>query len=105
MPHASHISLTELPKDVLSCIAQHLQQDVGRWDWTLDDIAALRSVCRSLRHVLDLTTTHAKFHPHVNVEGLRSVTSRCAGDWRDVKPEAAVLQFSIRPLRLHNVVT
>jgi hypothetical protein len=79
MPCKSHILLTELPEDLLSCIAQHLQQDVGRWDWTLGDVAALRSVCRSLRHFTDRTATHAKFHPHVDVEGLRRVTSRCAG--------------------------
>ena len=51
--------ITSLPTDVLSCIVQHLQQDVGQRDQTLDDIAALRSMCRSLRLAVDVTVTHA----------------------------------------------
>ena len=80
MPRKPRITLTDLPTDVLSYIAHHLRQDVGQQDGALDDIAALRSVCRSLRRVLDLTATHANFHPHIDVEELRSVTRRCAGD-------------------------
>jgi hypothetical protein len=41
-----------------------------------------RSVCRSLRHAVDVTVAHAKVHPHVDVEALRSMTHRCAGDSR-----------------------
>jgi hypothetical protein len=93
MPRKPRITLTDLPTDVLSCIAHHLRQMCSaashttydrmsgtQQDGTLDDIAALRSVCRSLRRGLDLTATHANFHPHVDVEELRSVTRRCAGD-------------------------
>jgi hypothetical protein len=94
MPRKPRITLTDLPTDVLSCIAHHLRKDVGQQDGTLDDIAALRSVCRSLRHVLDHTATHANLHPHIHV-AVR-VTDEL---------KVAVLQFSIVPLQLHNVVT
>jgi hypothetical protein len=97
-----HVMITDLPTDVLSCIAEHLRKDVGQWDQSQDDIAALRSACRSLRHALDLIVTHAKFHRHMDVEELRSVTTRCSGDRRDDKLE---LQSCNVPLRLHTVYT
>ena len=74
-----HTTITDLPKDVLSCIVRHLQHDAWQ-DQTLADIAALRSVCRSLRHAVDVTVTHARFHPYTDIEALRNVTSRCKGD-------------------------
>ena len=82
MQHQALMTITDLPTDVLSCVVDNLQQDIGQEDRTLDDIAALRSVCRSLRHAVDLTVTHAKFHPHVDDEALRSMTRRCAGESR-----------------------
>ena len=80
MPHKPNMTITNLPTDVLSCIIQHLQQDIGQRDQTLDDVAALRSTCRSLRHAMDPTVTHARFHLNVDVEELRNVTRRCTGD-------------------------
>ena len=82
MPHKPTMTITNLPTDVLSCIIQHLQQDIGQRDQTLarDDVAALRSTCRSLRHAMDLLVTHASFYSYVDVEELRSVTRRCTGD-------------------------
>lgn len=79
MPPKPHLTISNLPTDVLSCIIQHLQQDVGQRDQTLDDSAALRSMCRSLRHAVDVTVTHASFHANIDVEELRTVTRRCTG--------------------------
>jgi F-box domain len=80
MPRKESMKITNLPTDALSCIIQHVQQDAVQWEQTLDDIAALRSVCRSLRHAVDLIATHAKFHANTDVEELRRMTSRCTGD-------------------------
>jgi hypothetical protein len=80
MPPKPHLTITNLPTDVLSCIIQHLQQDFGQRDQTLDDIAALRSMCRSLRHAVDVTVTHANFHANIDVEELRKATRRCTGN-------------------------
>ena len=80
LPHKLTMKLTNLPTDVLSCIIQHLQQDAGQRDQTLDDIAALRSVCRSLRLATDLLVTHANFRANTDVAELRSMTRRCPGD-------------------------
>jgi hypothetical protein len=80
MPQKPTMTITNMPTDVLSCIIQHLQQDVGQRDQTLDDIAALRSVCRSLRLASDLFVTHANFHANIDVAELRSTTRRLPGD-------------------------
>jgi F-box domain len=85
MPHKPTMTITNLPTDVLRCIVQHLQQDAWQRDRPLDDIAALRSVCRSLCRAVDLTATHAKFHANIDVEELRSVTRRCTGGWSCIK--------------------
>jgi F-box domain len=72
--HTPHLTISNLPTDVFSCIMQHLQEDAWQQDQPLDDVAALRSVCRSLRHAVDLTVTHARFHPHI-----RSMAFSCTG--------------------------
>ena len=82
LPHKSSMTITNLPTDVLGCIIRHFQQDVGQRDQTLDDIAALRSVCRTLRHATDLLVTHANFHANIGIDELRSMTRRCPGDQR-----------------------
>ena len=79
MPHKPYVTIANLPTDVLSRIIRQLKVKLGHRDRTLDHIANLRSVCRSLRHSVDLTVTHANFHPHIDVEALRSMTRRCAG--------------------------
>ncbi len=79
-PLVPSMVITDLPTDVLSRIISHLQEDGWRRNYLLDDVAALRSVCRSLRHATDLLVTHAKFHANIDVEALRSIIRRCAGD-------------------------
>jgi F-box domain len=74
-----HTTITNLPTDVLSCIVRRLQHDAWQ-DETLADIAALRSVCRPLRHAVDVNVNHARFHPHIDIEALRNVTRRCTGN-------------------------
>ena len=82
MPPKPHLTITGLATDVLSCVMQHLQQDIDvrLRDQTLDDIAALRSMCRSLRHAMDLLVTHAKFHANADIAELYSMTHRCTCD-------------------------
>ena len=79
VPCRPHTTITDLPADVLSCIMQHLQQDAWDREQPLDDVAALRSVCRSLCRAVDLTVTHAKLHANMDVGELRSMTRRCTG--------------------------
>jgi hypothetical protein len=80
MPHKPNQMITNLPTDVLSCIIQHLQGDGCQRTRALDDIAALRSTCRSLRLDTDLRVMHARFHANIDAPGLRSMIRRCAGD-------------------------
>jgi F-box domain len=80
MPRKPSMTFTNLPTDVLSCIIQHLQEDGWQRNQTLDDVAALRSVCRSLRLATDLLVTHANFHANIGVDELRSMLRRCPGD-------------------------
>ena len=65
------MTISTLPADLLAFVAGHVDQD---------SVAALRSVCRSLRHAVDLTTTQATFHPNVDAAELVSTTRRCTGD-------------------------
>jgi hypothetical protein len=67
-----HITLAELPADILSCITRHMQQDAWHRDQKLDDVATLRSVCRSLRRAVDVSVTHA----NVDAAELRSTAQR-----------------------------
>jgi hypothetical protein len=97
MPHKPTMTITNLPIDVLSCIIQHLQQDVGQRGQTLDDIAALRSVCRSLRLATDLHVTHANFHARIDVDELRSVTRRFPGEQTGTCLEVAGLWVGSAP--------
>ena len=76
---APHVTITSLPTDVLGCIVQHIQQDAWQRDQKLDDVAALRGVCRFLRHAVDLVLMHATIHINVGVAELRSVVRRCRG--------------------------
>ena len=75
MPHKPSMTFTNLPADVLGCIIQHLQEDGWQKNQMLDDVAALRSVCRSVRLATDLLVTHANFHANIDVTELRSVIS------------------------------
>ena len=77
---ASRITITTLPTDVLSCIVRHIQENALQRDQRLDDIAALRSTCRSLRNAVDATVTSATFHPNLEVAELRSTIHRCSGE-------------------------
>ena len=77
---APRMTIVDLPKNVLSCVVRHLQQDAWQRDQRLDDVAALRSVCRSLRHAVDSVVTHAAFHANVGVVELRSTIRCCTGD-------------------------
>ena len=76
---ASRITITTLPTDVLSCIVRHIQENALQHDQGLDDTAALRSTCRSLRSAVDASVTSAMFHPNVEVDELRSTVRRCDG--------------------------
>jgi F-box domain len=80
MPHKPTLTFINLPTDVLGCIIRHLQEDGWQRARALDDVAALRSVCRSLRLATDLHVTHANFHANINVAELRSMTRRLPGD-------------------------
>jgi hypothetical protein len=91
MPHKPTMTITNLPTDMLSCIIQHLQQDVWQRDQILDDVASLRGTCRSLRLATDVLVTHARFHANIDVAGLRSMIRRCPGDQPRDKPEVAGL--------------
>ena len=73
------MKIISLATDVLSCIVQHLQQDAWQRDEKLDDVAALRSVCRSLRLAVDTSVTISKFHPNVGGAELCNTTCRCTG--------------------------
>jgi F-box domain len=97
MPHKPTMTITNLPTDVLSCIIQHLQQDIGQRDQTLDDVAALRSVCRSLRLATDLHVTHVNFHARIDVDELRSVTRRFLGEQTGTCLEVAGLWVGSAP--------
>jgi F-box domain len=77
---ASRVTITTLPTDVLSCIVRHIQGDICKRDQGLDDIAALRSTCRSLRSAVDASVTYATFHANVDVAELRSTVHRCDGE-------------------------
>lgn len=96
MPHKPSMTITNLPTDVLSCIIRNLQEDGWQRGQTLHDIAALRSVCRSLRLATDLRITHAKFHAFTEAAELRSMTRRCPGDQR-----VTSLQLQACRLTLH----
>jgi F-box domain len=80
MSRKSSMTITDLPTDVLTGIMRHLQEDGWQQDYSLDDVAALRSTCRSLRHATDMLVTHAKFPTYIDADELHSVTRRCAGD-------------------------
>jgi F-box domain len=67
---APRTTISNLPTDLLAFVVDHVEQE---------DAAALRCVCRSLRHAVDLTKTHATFHPNVDAAELRSTTRRCKG--------------------------
>ena len=77
---ASRTTITTLPTDVLSCILRHIQEDAWLRDQRLDDVAALRSTCRSLRNAVDASVTCAAFHANVEVDELRSTVRRCDGE-------------------------
>jgi hypothetical protein len=79
MSRNKSMTITDLPTDVLTGIMRYLQEDGWQQDYSLDDVAALRSTCRSLRHAIGLAAIHAKFHANIDVEELRSVTRRCTG--------------------------
>jgi F-box domain len=67
---ASQTTLIDLPVELLQCIVRHAEQH---------DIAALRSVCRLLRAVVDANVTHARLHRNMEAVELRAVTRRCKG--------------------------
>ena len=77
----SQMTLAELPEHVLSCILRLLQQDALRPNSDADGVAALRCVCRLMRHAVDATMTRAVFHTHVGADELddvlRSHTGQC----------------------------
>lgn len=76
-----HMTITHLPTDVLSCIVSHLQQDALHLDQQLDDVAALRSVCRFLRLAVDLVVmTHATLHSNAGAAELSDIARRSQGD-------------------------
>lgn len=70
-PMAPRITISTLPTDVLTFVLHNIDQE---------DVAALRCVCRSLRLAVDLTVTHATFHPNVDAAELGSTTQRCTGE-------------------------
>lgn len=97
MPLEPDMTITNLPTDVLSCIIRHLQEDGWQRGKTLDDIAALRSVCRSLRIATDVLVTHAKFHAFTDATDLRSLIRRCPGDQRVTSLELQACRLFLRP--------
>lgn len=77
---ASRTTITTLPTDVLSCIVHHIQENALQRDQRLDNVAALRTTCRSMHNAVDATVTHATIHPNVDVAELRSIVHRCDGE-------------------------
>ena len=74
------MSIIDLPTDVLSCVVLYLQQDNWQRNQQLDDIAALRSVCRLLHLAVDLAVTHATLHGNAGVAELVDIACRSNGD-------------------------
>ena len=75
----SRTAITTLPTDVLSCIVRRIQENALQHDQRLDDVAALRSTCCSVRNTVDASVTSATFNPNVEVDELRSTVRRCDG--------------------------
>jgi hypothetical protein len=78
---ASHITITTLPTDMLSCIVRLIQTEDLHLDRQLDDVAALRSTYRSLRNAVDVSVTCATIHSNMIFVELRSTVRRCDGEW------------------------
>lgn len=74
------MSIVDLPTDVLGCIVRHLQPKNWQCNRKLDDVAALRRVCRSLRLAVDLAVTHARVHGNASVAELVDIVRRSKGD-------------------------
>lgn len=81
-PKGLVMRLLDLAQLVLSGIVRHLETAAWPRDQESADVAALRSVCRHLRHIVDAVATGARLHPNVDAAELRSTATRCTGGTR-----------------------
>ena len=72
-------SIVDLPTDVLGWVVRHLQPTNWQRNQQLDDVAALRSVCRSLRLAVDGVVTHARVHGNAGIAELMDIARRSKG--------------------------
>jgi hypothetical protein len=82
LPQMPTTMITDLSADALSRIMVHLKENGWQRDDALDEVAALRSTCHSLRLATDLLVTHANLHRSIDATGMRSIIRRCSGDRR-----------------------
>jgi hypothetical protein len=69
----SRMTLVDLPEHMLSCIICLVKQDALQLNSDADGVAALRCVCRSLRHAVDAMTTQAVFRTYMGADELGDV--------------------------------
>ena len=75
----SLMTLVDLPEHMLSCIIRLVEQDALQPNSDADGVAALRCVCRSLRHAVDAAVTQAVFHTYMGADELDDVLHRHTG--------------------------
>ena len=69
----SRMTLIDLPEHMLSCIIRLVEQDALQPNSDADGVAALRCVCRLLRHAVDAAATRAVFHTYMGADELDDV--------------------------------
>lgn len=73
------LSLLDLPSDIFSIVAGHLEADESQGDHLYQNLAALRCVCRQLRQAVNAAATIIRVHPGVDAAELASLTRQCTG--------------------------
>jgi hypothetical protein len=93
---APRMTIINLPTGVLSCVLRQLQEAAWQRDQKPEDVAALRSVCRSLHAAVDASVTHLTFHANADAAELHSTVNRCTGDSICARRLAAIPQSVLR---------
>jgi hypothetical protein len=75
----SRMTLIDLPEHMLSCIIRLVEQDALQPNSDADGVAALRCVCRSMRHAVNAAVTQAVFYTYVGADELDDVSHRHTG--------------------------
>lgn len=75
----SRMTLVDLPDHMLSCIIRLVEQDALQPNSDADGVAALRCVCRSLRHAVDAAVTQAVFRTYLGADELDGALHRHTG--------------------------